>query len=167
MKRDRRPRHPTGTAAGVTAGILVAALAGIAALAPVYYLTDAAARALRAGQAAFAPAPAGLAYLAAVAVLVTLLSARPAAALACGLPLAAAGALFALDLDAAIGAAGTLPWAHDGGLPWQAAPGGAPWAEPGEPPGTLAGTSGLYALLGALLVLPALLPARWRSILNG
>ncbi|MEV0612252.1 hypothetical protein AB0I81_02940 [Nonomuraea sp. NPDC050404] len=145
---------------------LIAAAAGVAALVPVYYLTDAAARFLRAGNAAFAPAPMGLACLAAVAVLVTLLTARPAAALCCGLPLAAAGVVFGLDLDTAMGAAGTLPWAREGGLPWSL-PGGAPWAEPGEPPGTLAGTSGLYALIGVVLVLSALLPDRLRSMLKG
>ncbi len=61
--------------------------------------------------------------------------------------------------------AGTLPYARSGGLPWSA-PGAAPWAELSEPPGTLAGLTGLYALLGALLVLSALLPARLRSILD-
>ncbi|MCF6473480.1 hypothetical protein FAF44_34600 [Nonomuraea sp. MG754425] len=153
MKRDRRRRD------------LAAAVAGVAALAPVYYLADAAARSLRAGLAAFSPAPLGLAYLAAVAVVVALLASWPAAALACGVPLAAAGVLFALDLDAAIGLAGTLPWARAGGLPWPQ-PDGAPWAEAAEPPGTLAGMSGLYALIGVVLVLSALLPARRRSILD-
>jgi hypothetical protein len=153
VKRDRRPRS------------LLAAAAGLAALAPVYYLTEAAARCLRAGHTAFIPAPTGLAFLAAVAVIVTLLTARPAAALGCGVPLMAAGVLFALDLDAAMGLAATLPWARTGGLPW-APPGGAPWAELAEPPGTLAGISGLYALIGALLVLSALSRARRRSILD-
>ncbi|MEV5890311.1 hypothetical protein [Nonomuraea fuscirosea] len=153
MKHDRHARR------------LMGAVAGLAALVPVYYLTEAAARALRAGNAAFAPAPAALGYLAAVAAIVVLLTAWPAAALGCGVPLAVAGTLFALDLDAAVGVAGTLPYARAGGLPWSA-PGGAPWAEPGEPPGTLAGLTGLYALLGALLVLSALLPARLRSILD-
>jgi hypothetical protein len=152
LGRGRRcPRH------------LIAPAAGLAALAPVYYLTDAAARSLRAAHTAVTPAPAGLACLAAVAVLVALLTAWPAAALACGLPLVAAGALFALDLDAAIGAAATLPWADAGGLPWSP-PDGAPWAEPAEPPGTLAGMNGLYALIGLILVLPS---RRLRSILNG
>ncbi|NJP98856.1 hypothetical protein HCN51_57165 [Nonomuraea sp. FMUSA5-5] len=144
---------------------LLAAAAGVAALAPVYYLTDAAARCLRTGQAAFSPAPLGLAYLAAVAVLVTLLTAWPAAALGCGVPLTAAGVLFALDVDAAIRLAATLPWARAGGLPWSP-PGGAPWAELAEPPGTLAGMSGLYALIGAVLVLSALPRLRRRSILD-
>ncbi|MEO3868108.1 hypothetical protein ABGB18_04670 [Nonomuraea sp. B12E4] len=144
---------------------LTGALAGLAALAPVYYLAEAAARALRVGNATFGPAPAGLGYLAAVAAIVVLLTAWPPAALACGLPLAAAGVLFALDLDAALGAAGSLPWSRAGGLPWSQP--GAPWAEAGEPPGTLAGASGLYALIGALLVLSALLPGRLRSILSG
>ncbi|MEV4175967.1 hypothetical protein [Nonomuraea sp. NPDC049709] len=151
--RDRRARHLMGAAAGV------------AAIVPVYYLTEAAARALRTATAAFGPAPAGLGYLAAVALLVTLLTAWPAAALGCGVPLAAAGVLFALDLDAAVGVAATLPWARTGGLPWSP-PDGVPWAELGEPPGTLAGTSGLYALIGAVLVLSAVLPARLRSILD-
>ncbi|SDI38104.1 hypothetical protein [Nonomuraea jiangxiensis] len=144
---------------------LMGTFTGLAALVPVYYLTEAAAKALRTSHATFGPAPAALGYLAAVAVIVALLTAWPPAALACGLPLAAAGALFAMDLDAALGLAGTLPWARAGGLPW--AQPGAPWAELGEPPGTLAGTSGLYALIGALLVLSALLPARLRSILSG
>ncbi|WP_344887852.1 hypothetical protein, partial [Nonomuraea antimicrobica] len=111
---------------------LLGAATGLAALVPVYYLTEAAARALRAGVTAFDPAPSGLGYLLAVAAVVTVLAAWPAAALACGVPLAAAGALFALDLDAAIGAAGTLPFARSGGLPWSS-PDGVPWAEPGEP----------------------------------
>lgn len=153
VKRDRHTRR------------LLGAVAGLAALVPVYYLTEAAARALRAGNAAFAPAPGALGYLAAVAAIVVLLTAWPAAALACGVPLAAAGTLFALDLDAAVGVAGTLPYARSGGLPWSA-PQAAPWAELGEPPGTLAGLTGLYALLGALLVFSALLPARLRSILD-
>ncbi|UBU17712.1 hypothetical protein [Nonomuraea gerenzanensis] len=144
---------------------ILATLAGLAALAPVYYLTEAAARCLRTAHAAFAPAPAGLAYLAAVAVIVTLLSVWPAAALGCGVPLTAAGVLFALDLDAAMSLAATLPWARAGGLPWSP-PDAAPWAELAEPPGTLAGMSGLYALLGALLVLSALPRARRRSILD-
>jgi hypothetical protein len=124
---DERARHTLGT------------VAGLAALVPVCSLTEAAARALRTGNAAFAPALDGLGYLAAVAVLVTLLTAWPAAALACGVPLAATGTLFALDLDAAMGLAGTLPG-----------------AETGEPPGTLAGVTGLYALLGVLLLLSPL-----------
>ncbi|MFG1707263.1 hypothetical protein ACFLIM_29105 [Nonomuraea sp. M3C6] len=144
---------------------LMGAVAGLAALAPLYYLTEAAARALRTGNATFAPSPAGLGYLAAVAVLVTLLTAWPPAAFSCGLPLAAAGTLFALDLDAALGVAGNLPWSRAGGLPWE--PAGAPWAEMAEPPGTLAGMTGLYTLIGALLVLSSLLPGRWRSILSG
>ncbi|NRQ31203.1 hypothetical protein HII36_05050 [Nonomuraea sp. NN258] len=128
---------------------LIASVAGLAALPPVYYLTEAGARALRTAQAGFGPAPAALGYLAAVAVVVALLAACPAAALACGLPLAAAGALFALDLDAAIGAADVLPW-----------PGR------GEPAGTVAGANGLYALMGTALVASALLPRRRRSILG-
>ncbi|MGW0809666.1 hypothetical protein [Nonomuraea sp. NPDC002799] len=154
MKRDRQAR------------LLLGAATGLAAIAPVYYLTEAAARALRAGHATFGPAPAGLGYLAAVAVIVTLLTAWPPAALGCGLPLAAAGLLFSLDLDAAIGAAARLPWAGAGGLPWSA-PDGLPWAELAEPPGTMAGMTGLYALIGGLLVLSALLPGRLRSILSG
>ncbi|MFG1695107.1 hypothetical protein [Nonomuraea sp. NPDC049309] len=146
-------------------GQLVAAVAGLAAAIPVYYLTDAAARALRGGTVAFAPAPSALAYVAGVAVLVRVLTVWPVAALACGVPLTAAGVLFALDLDAAVELAATLPWARAGGLPWTAGP--APWAEPGEPPGTLAGMTGLYALTGAFLVLSALLPARRRPLLGG
>ncbi|SEH03376.1 hypothetical protein SAMN05444920_1368 [Nonomuraea solani] len=144
---------------------LIGAVAGLAAVAPVYYLTEAAARSLRAGATAFGPAPAALGYLAAVAVIVTLLTAWPAAALGCGLPLAAAGVVFALDLDTALGVAGSLPWSKAGGLPWSP-PDGAPWAEIAEPPGTMAGMTGLYALIGVLLVLSALLPARLRSILD-
>jgi hypothetical protein len=45
-----------------------------------------------------------------------------------------------------------LPWLGEGS-----------W---GEPAGTLAGTTGLYAYTGALLVLSALLPTRLRSILG-
>ncbi|TDD22969.1 hypothetical protein [Nonomuraea diastatica] len=144
---------------------VMGAVAGLAALIPIYYLTEAAARALRAGVATFGPAPSGLAYLGAVAVIVTVLTAWPAAALFCGVPLASAGLLFALDLDAALGAAGRLPWAGAGGLPWSR-PDGEPWAQPGEPPGTLAGMTGLYLLIGALLVLSALLPVRLRAILG-
>ncbi|MFB9199901.1 hypothetical protein ACIBIZ_22055 [Nonomuraea spiralis] len=131
---------------------LIGVGAGLIAVPPVFYLTEAGARALRAGQAAFAPAPAGPGLLAAAAVLVALLTAWPAAALACGLPLVVAGALFALDLRAAIGLAGALPEV------WQP-----PWA---EPPGTLAGMTGLYAYTGALLIFSALLPGRLRSILS-
>ncbi|MCK2219238.1 hypothetical protein MF672_036405 [Actinomadura sp. ATCC 31491] len=69
---------------------LLGAAAGLAALVPVYYLTEAGARALREGTAAAGPSPAGLGCLMAVAALVALLAAWPAAALACGLPLAAA-----------------------------------------------------------------------------
>ncbi|NBE97663.1 hypothetical protein FE391_19545 [Nonomuraea sp. KC401] len=146
--------------------LAMGAVAGLTALIPVYYLTEAAARALRAGVATFGPAPYGLAYLGAVAAIVTVLAAWPPAALCCGVPLASAGLLFALDLDAALGAAGRLPWAGSGGLPW-ARPDGVPWAQPGEPPGTLAGTTGLYLLIGALLVLSALPPVRVRSKLGG
>lgn len=144
---------------------LVGAAAGVAALVPVYYLTEAAARALRTSSATFGPAPAALGYLAAVAVIVTLLTAWPAAALGCGIPLAAAGAVFALDLNAALGVAGSLPWAREGGLPWSQ-PDGVPWAELTEPPGTMAGMTGLYTIIGALLVLSALLPGRLRSVLG-
>ncbi|MFI7640089.1 hypothetical protein [Nonomuraea sp. NPDC049400] len=144
---------------------MVGAAAGVVALVPVYYLTEAAARALRTGSATFGPAPAALAYLAAVAVIVTVLTAWPAAALGCGIPLVAAGAVFALDLNAALGVAGSLPWARAGGLPWSQ-PDGAPWAEFAEPPGTMAGMTGLYTIIGALLVLSALLPGRLRSLLS-
>ncbi|GAA3600328.1 hypothetical protein GCM10022419_100490 [Nonomuraea rosea] len=144
---------------------LLGAVAGLGALLPVYYLTEAAARALRAGNATFGPAPAGLGYLLGAAVIVTLLTAWPTAALACGLPLAAAGVLFALDLDAALGVAAKLPWSRAGGLPWSQ-PGGLAWAEMGEPPGTLAGVTGLYTIIGVVLVLSALLPGRTRSILD-
>ncbi|MFC4007118.1 hypothetical protein ACFOY2_07800 [Nonomuraea purpurea] len=145
---------------------LAGAAAGLVALAPVYYLTEAAARALRVGNATFAPSPQGLAYLGAVALIISLLMAWPAAALGCGLPLAAAGSLFVLDLDSALGVAVRLPWAAEGGLPWSR-PDGLPWAELAEPPGTMAGMTGLYALIGVLLVLSALLPGRLRSILSG
>ncbi len=136
------------------------AAAGLAALLPVYYLTEAGAKALRAGAAEAGPAPAGLGCLAAVAMIVAVLAAWPAAALACGVPLTSAGMLFALDAEAAVNVAASLPWS---GLPWD----GLPRAELAEPPGTLAGVTGLYTLIGALLVLSALLPARWRSILSG
>ncbi|MGP3919452.1 hypothetical protein [Nonomuraea sp. 10N515B] len=139
---------------------VMGAAAGLAALVPVYYLTEAGAKALRMGTAAAGPAPAGLACLAAVAVLVAALTAWPAAALTCGVPLISAGALFALDTSAALGLAATLPWS---GPTWD----GLPPAELAEPPGTLAGLTGLYTIIGALLVLSALLPARWRSILGG
>ncbi|MEW9550908.1 hypothetical protein [Nonomuraea sp. NPDC050783] len=144
---------------------LLGGAAGLAALVPVYYLTEAAARALRAGTVAAGPAPAGLGLLMAVAAIVTLLAAWPAAALACGLPLLAAGVLFALDAADAISAAATLPYADAGGLPWSR-PDAAPWAEAAEPPGTLAGLTGLYALTGIVLVLSALLPHGRRSILR-
>ncbi|NUS05825.1 MAG: hypothetical protein HOV97_25095, partial [Nonomuraea sp.] len=97
-------------------------------------------------------APAGAGLLAAAAVIVAVLTAWPPAALSCGLPLAAAGALYALDLPAATGLAGALP-----GL-WEPS-----WS---EPPGTLAGMTGLYCYTGALLVVSALLPGRLRSILG-
>ncbi|WP_127932951.1 hypothetical protein [Nonomuraea polychroma] len=139
---------------------VMGAAAGLAALVPVYYLTEAGAKALRMGTAAAGPAPAGLACLAAVAVLVAVLTVWPAAALTCGVPLISAGALFALDTEAALGMAATLPWS---GVLWH----GLPAAELAEPPGTLAGLTGLYTLIGALLVLSALLPRRLRSILSG
>ncbi|MFI6995221.1 hypothetical protein [Nonomuraea wenchangensis] len=142
---------------------LLGAVTGLAALAPVYYLTEAGARALRAGTVAAGPSPVGLGCLLAVAAIVAMLTAWPPAALACGLPLAAAGTLFALDATGAIAAAATLPYA--GGLPWTR-PGAAPWAEPAEPPGTIAGLTGLYALIGVVLVLSALLPRGRRSILG-
>ncbi|MEV4550439.1 hypothetical protein ACI2LC_24855 [Nonomuraea wenchangensis] len=142
---------------------LLGAVTGLAALAPVYYLTEAGARALRAGTVAAGPSPTGLGCLLAVAAIVAMLTAWPPAALACGLPLAAAGTLFALDATGAIAAAATLPYA--GGLPWTR-PGAAPWAEPAEPPGTIAGLTGLYALIGVVLVLSALLPRGRRSILG-
>ncbi|MEU4509585.1 hypothetical protein AB0G05_08835 [Nonomuraea wenchangensis] len=142
---------------------LLGAVAGLAALAPVYYLTEAGARELRAGTVAAGPSPAGLGCLLAVAAIVAMLAAWPPAALACGLPLAAAGTLFALDATGAIAAAATLPYA--GGLPW-VRPGAAPWAEAAEPPGTIAGLTGLYALIGVVLVLSALLPRGRRSILG-
>jgi hypothetical protein len=141
------------------------AVAGLTAFVLVYYLTEAAARALRTSSAAFGPAPAGLGYLLGAAVIVALLTAWPTAALACGLPLAGAGVLFALDQDAALAAAGKLPWSGAGGLPWSQ-PGGLAWAEMGEPPGTLAGVTGLYLLIGAVLVVSALRPGRLRSILD-
>lgn len=135
------------------------AAAGVAALVPVYYLTEAGAKALRTGAAEAGASPAGLGCLAAVALIVAVLAVWPAAALACGVPLVSAGALFALDAEAALGVAATLPWQ---GLPWD----GLPQVELAEPPGTLAGLTGLYTLIGALLVLSALLPARLRSILS-
>jgi hypothetical protein len=132
---------------------LIGAAAGLAALPVVYYLTEAGARALRAAYTAFAPGAAGLGYLMAVAAVVLLLAAwSPAAALACGLPLAAVGGLFALDLDAAVALAGRLPWFGSLGA---------------EPPGTLAGVTGLYAVIGLALAMSALLPRRTRSILGG
>ncbi|MEV0347472.1 hypothetical protein AB0H88_17045 [Nonomuraea sp. NPDC050680] len=143
---------------------LIGAVAGSAALPLVYYLTEAGARALRAAYAAFRPAPAGLGYLTAVAAIVVLLAAwswlSPLAALACGLPLTAAAALFALDLDVALDLAGRLPSF--------AVPTGQPVGTlAGEPPGALAGVTGLYAVIGVLLVLSALLRRRRRSILGG
>lgn len=134
---------------------LIGVVAGLAALPLVYYLTEAGARALRAAYAEFRPAPAGLGYLTAVAAIVVLLAAwswlSPLAALACGLPLTAVAALFAFDLDVALDLAGRLP----------------SFAVPaGEPPGTLAGVTGLYAVIGALLVLSALLPRTRRSVMK-
>ncbi|MEU0571896.1 hypothetical protein ABZ297_41755, partial [Nonomuraea sp. NPDC005983] len=75
---------------------LIGVAAGLAALPAVYYLTESGARALRTAYTAFGPGPAGLGYLAAVAAIVTLLCGlSPPAALACGVPLLAAGGLFA------------------------------------------------------------------------
>ncbi|SEL81683.1 hypothetical protein [Nonomuraea pusilla] len=124
---------------------VVGAAAGLAAFPLVYHLTEAGARALRQAYASFGPAWAGALWLAAVAVLVAVLGAWPAAALACGLPLTAAGLLFALDADTALGLADAL-------RPVSARP---PWPEAGEPPGAVAGTTGLYVLVGALLLLSA------------
>ncbi|GAA3193330.1 hypothetical protein GCM10010486_73250 [Nonomuraea roseoviolacea subsp. carminata] len=120
---------------------VIGTVAGLAALPVVYYLTEAGARALRDAYTSFAPGPAGLGLLAAEAALAALLRglSRPAA-LACGAPLAAVGALFALTLDLAVELAGRLPRL----LP-----------PAGEPPGALAGATGLYALLGLLLVASA------------
>ncbi|MCA2223791.1 hypothetical protein [Nonomuraea aurantiaca] len=149
---------------------LIGAVAGSAALPLVYYLTEAGARALRAAYAAFRPAPAGLGYLTAVAAIVALLAAwswlSPLAALVCGLPLTATAALFALDLDVALDLAGRLPsFAVPTGQPEPT--GQLVGAVAGEPPGALAGVTGLYAVIGVLLVLSALLPRRRRSILGG
>ncbi|NUW38895.1 hypothetical protein [Nonomuraea rhodomycinica] len=120
---------------------VIGTAAGLAALPVVYYLTEAGARALRDAYTSFAPGPAGLGLLAAVAAVAALLRglSRPAA-LACGAPLAAVGVLFALRLDLAVELAGRLPRL----LP-----------PAGEPPGAVAGATGLYALLGLLLVASA------------
>ena len=135
---------------------LIGVAAGLVALPLVYYLSEAGARAVRAAYTAFAPGPTGLGYFAGVAAIVTVLagwqSLSPLAALACGVPLAAAGALFVLDLDYALRLAATLPQVG---------------ALPGEPEGTLSGVSGLYAFIGCVLVLSALLPGRMRTALSG
>ncbi|GGO63762.1 hypothetical protein [Nonomuraea cavernae] len=132
---------------------LIGVVTGLAALPLVYYLTEAGARGLRAAHAAFSPGPQGLGHLMVVAAIVSVLAAwpwlSPLAALTCGLPLAVAGGLFALDLDAATGLAGALPRLT---------------ASTGEPPGTLAGATGLYAVIGVSLVLSALAPHRLRAI---
>ncbi|MFD9948463.1 hypothetical protein ACFWYW_44125 [Nonomuraea sp. NPDC059023] len=135
---------------------LAATAVGLLALPAVYYLTEAGARALRAGYTGFGPSPAGFGYLSAVAALAGLLTGwqrlSPLAAIICGLPLVALGALFATRLDLALLVAAGLPrWG----------------ALPGEPPGTLAGVTGLYTVVGALLVTSALLRGRERSILAG
>ncbi|WP_327092882.1 hypothetical protein OIE66_20235 [Nonomuraea sp. NBC_01738] len=129
---------------------LVGALAGLVALPALYYLTEAGARALRLGYAGFSASPAGLGYLAGAALLAAALALwpglSPVAAVVCGLPLAAVGALFATELEVALLLAGVLP----GGTP-------------GEPAGLLAGVSGLYTLLGVMLGASALVPHRWRG----
>ncbi|MDR8410158.1 hypothetical protein MTP10_15600 [Nonomuraea sp. 3-1Str] len=127
-------------------GIVIGTVAGLAALPVVYYLTEAGARALRTAYTSFAPGPAGLGLLAGAAVLAALLRGLSrSAALACGAPLAAVGVLFALRLDLAVELAGRLPRLL---------------APTGEPPGALAGATGLYALLGLVLAASAALPVR-------
>ncbi|WP_214316603.1 hypothetical protein [Nonomuraea sediminis] len=131
---------------------LIGTAAGLVALPLVYYLTEAGARALRVAYTAFDPGTAGLACLAGAAAIVTVVSLSPVAALACGLPLAMAGALFTLVPDYAAGLAARLPQVG---------------ALPGEPAGTLAGVGGLYGVIGFVLVFSALLPGRLRTILGG
>ncbi|MFI6503126.1 hypothetical protein [Nonomuraea typhae] len=130
------------------------AVVGLFALPAVYYLTEAGARALRAGYTGFVPGPAGFGCLCAVAALAGLLTGwhrlSPLAALTCGLPLVLLGALFATELELALRLAAGLPrWG----------------ALRGEAPGTLAGVTGLYTLVGGLLVVSALFRTRSRSIL--
>lgn len=139
---------------------LVGIAVGLVALPALYYLTEAGARALRDGYATFSPSPAGLGYLAAVAAVAAALAGwrrlSPVAAVVCGLPLVALGALFATEVEVGVLLAAGLPRL-----------GALPAGLPGEPPGTLAGVTGLYTVVGGLLVVSALVPGRWRSILAG
>jgi hypothetical protein len=130
---------------------VASALTGLLALPAVYYLTEAGARGLRAGHAAFTAAPAGLGWLAAASALASVLALAPrlspSAPVVCGLPLAVLGALYATDTGTALALARTLP--HLG-------------APPEEPPGALAGATGLYTVLGVVLTLSALRGRRRR-----
>lgn len=134
---------------------LIAAAAGLAALPVIYYLTEAGARHLRLAFATFTPGVAGPACLAGVAALIAVMiawpSLSPLAALVCGLPLAAAGVLFAAEFDYAQRLAARLPQIEA-------------IAVTGEPPGTLAGATGLYVLAGGVLVVASLSPHRWLSL---
>ncbi|MFI6317911.1 hypothetical protein ACIBG8_10360 [Nonomuraea sp. NPDC050556] len=134
---------------------LVAAAVGLVALPLLYYLTDLGARQLRVAYSTFGSSVAGLACLAAVAAVAAALVAwpglSPLAALVCGLPLAIAGVLFPAELESVLRFAVRLPPIEQETLA-------------GEPPGTLAGVTGLYVLVGGVLVLSALFPHRWLSL---
>lgn len=134
---------------------LIAAAAGLLALPLVYYLTEAGARQLRLAYTTFSSGLTGLACLGAVAAVAAALVAwprlSPLAALVCGLPLAAAGVLFSAQLDYSVRLAVRLPPLEHSTMA-------------GEPPGTLAGVTGLYTLVGGVLVLSALFPHRWLSL---
>ncbi|MEU4548612.1 hypothetical protein [Nonomuraea dietziae] len=135
------------------------AVIGLAALPFVYYLTEAGAAGLRSGYALQQPDPVGPAGLgAAVAVSGALACAprlSPLAALVCGLPLTLLGLLFAAAPESAARAVGALP-AMD------LLAGAALGSGTAEPPGLLPGVTGLYLVIGGLLVLSALPPSRWR-----
>ncbi|MEU7001872.1 hypothetical protein [Nonomuraea sp. NPDC046570] len=133
---------------------LIGAVAGGTALPLVYYLTEAGAKALREAYALLVPDLAGLGYLAAVVLVTGLLACwpwlSPLAALVCGLPLAALGAAFASSPDVAFLVIGLLPPIE-------------PLTGTDEAPGLLAGVTGLYLVVGAILVVSAAFPGRWRA----
>ncbi|GAA2371333.1 hypothetical protein GCM10010404_28210 [Nonomuraea africana] len=143
---------------------------GLAALPVVFYLTEAGAAGLRSGYALQQPGPLGPVCLAAAVAVTGALACgsrlSPLAPLVCGLPLTLLGLLFAAAPETAAVAVAGLP-------PLEVLPGAAfgsgtaPASATAEPPGLLPGVTGLYLVLGGLLAVSALPPARWRPPFRG
>lgn len=132
---------------------MIGAVIGLAALPVVHYLTEAGAVGLRSCYALQQPDLRGAGCLAAVVAVIAVLAhgpwLSPLAALVCGLPMAVLGALFAVAPWAATPVVGALP-------PMESLTGTA------EAPGVVAGVTGLSLVVGALLLVSAAFPARWR-----